>query len=297
MHLSGALMRSMGSAPDGDPLPGTDMSGTLENGTFYGGVRTDRVVGGITLAETGYEPGFEVPPHDHAHPFFCLTLRGSFDEEFERRRWTARPSTIFYHPAAAEHAEYFGEDGGRLFNIQLGGDWLARLERFDLRAPQRQVDSHGGALSALAGRLYREFRVDDPASDLAIDGLVLALLAGVIRQPERRIRTGRPGWLSRVEALLHERMGEPMDLAAIAAEVDIHPVHMARVFKRHHGCTPGAYLRRLRNREACRLLAETDCPLARIALAMGFAGQSHFTRTFKRSLGVPPGQYRRLTRP
>lgn len=272
------------------------MSGTLDNGTFYGGVRTDRVVGGITLAETGYDPGFEVPPHDHAHPFFCLTLQGSFDEEFERRRWTARPSTIFYHPAGAEHAEYFGRDGGRLFNIQLGGDWLSRLDRFDLRAPERQVDNHGGALSALAGRLYREFRMGDPASDLAIDGLVLALLANVIRMPERRIRTRRPGWLARVEALLHDRMHEPMDLAAIAADVDIHPVHMTRVFRRHHDCSPGTYLRRIRIREACRLLTETDRPLARIAGSLGFADQSHFTRAFKRSLGVPPGEYRRLAR-
>jgi AraC family transcriptional regulator len=91
-------------------------------------------------------------------------------------------------------------------------------------------------------------------------------------------------------------MSEPMDLAAIAAEVDIHPVHMARVFRRHFGCSPGTYLRRLRVRQACRLLTETDRPLAHVALDLGYADQSHFTRTFKRSLGVPPGEYRRLTR-
>lgn len=272
------------------------MNGTLDNGRFYGGVKDERVVGGITLAETGYDPGFVVPPHDHAHPFFCLALRGSFAEEFERRRWTAWPSTVFYHPAGAEHAEHFGEAGGRLFNIQLGGDWLSRLEAFDVRPPQRQVDGRDGELTAIAGSLYRAFRTGDPTSELVIDGLVVDLLAHVAGEARPPLRSDRPAWLDRVEALLHDRLAEPMDLASIAAEVDIHPVHMARVFRRHNGCSPGTYLRRIRVRTACRLLTDSGKSLTAIAFATGYADQSHFTRAFKRSLGVPPGQYRDLSR-
>lgn len=279
------------------------MSGTLQNGSFYGGVRSERGVAGLTLAETGYEPGFVVPPHDHAHPFFCLGLEGSFAERFERRRWTARPATVFYHPAGAEHAEEFGEDGGRIFNIQLGGGWLTRLDDYALRPPERQVHATGGRMTRIAVSMLREFRTGDTASDLALDGLALALLAQVVRRAgnrpagEAKGRGTRPGWLRRVEALLHDRAGEPMDIASIAAEVDIHPVHMARVFRRHNGCSPGEYLRRLRVREACRLLAETEESLSAIAYGTGYADQSHFTRHFKRAMGVTPGAYRRLLSP
>lgn len=272
------------------------MSGTLDNGRFYGGVKQQRVVGGITLAETRYAPGFVVPLHDHAHPFFCLALRGSFAEEFDRREWTARPSTVFYHPAGAEHAERFGEAGGRLFNIQLGGEWLSRLDPFDITPPQRQLDERGGAMTGLAGRLYRAFHTEDSASELAIDELVLAMLGHAALVPAPRLGSGRPDWLSRAEELLHDRLGEPMDLASIAAEVDVHPVHMARVFRRHHGCSPATYLRRARVTTACRLLNETERSLTAVALATGHADQSHFTRAFKRSVGVPPGEYRRLSR-
>ena len=273
------------------------MSGTLDNGSFYGGVRSERGVSGLTLAETGYEPGFLVPPHDHVHPFFCLNLEGSFAERFERRRWTATPATVFYHPAGAEHAEEFGEDGGRLFNIQLGPGWLSRLDDYDLRPPERQVRAAGGRMTRIAVSMLREFRSGDTASDLALDGLALALLAQVLRKDiggERKGRGSRPRWLDRVESLLHDRVDQPMDIAAIAAEVDIHPVHMARVFRRHHGCSPGEYLRRLRVRRACRLLADSDESLSAIAYAAGYADQSHFTRHFKRAMGVPPGAYRRL---
>ncbi len=273
------------------------MSGTLDNGSFYGGVRSERGVAGLTLAETGYAPGFVVPAHDHAQPFFCLGLEGSFAERLGRRSWTARPATVFYHPAGAEHAEEFGEEGGRLFNIQLGDDWLARLDGYDLRPPERQIHAASGPMTRIAIGMLREFRTGDTASELALDGLALALLAQVVRKGgsrEARDRGARPGWLDRVEALLHDRAHEAMDIAAIAAEVDIHPVHMARVFRRHHGCSPGEYLRRIRVRTACRLLAETEDPLASIAYRTGYADQSHFTRHFKRALGVTPGAYRHL---
>ncbi|MEJ2502694.1 MAG: hypothetical protein P8177_05155, partial [Gemmatimonadota bacterium] len=164
------------------------MSGTMQNGSFYGGVRAERGVAGLTLAETGYAPGFVVPPHEHTHPFFCLALQGSFSERFERRRWTATPATTFYHPAGAQHAEEFGERGGRLFNIQLGADWLDRVEAFGLRPPERQVHSTGGRATAIALNMLEEFRTDDPASALALDGLALALLALAIRSPERGIK-------------------------------------------------------------------------------------------------------------
>lgn len=273
------------------------MGGTLQNGSFYGGVQAERGVSGLTLAETGYGPGFVVPPHEHAYPFFCLNLRGTFAERFERQRWTATPATVFYHPAGAEHAEEFGDDGGRLFNIQLGGDWLSRLDDYGLRPPARQVHATGGPMTRIAVSMLREFRTPDAASDLALDGLALALLARVVRGSDAdgtKGRGARPGWLDRVESLLHDRADAPMDIAGIAAEVDIHPVHLARVFRRHHGCSPGEYLRRIRLRRACRLLADGSASLSAIAYATGYADQSHFTRRFKRAMGVTPGAYRRL---
>ena len=85
-----------------------------------------------------------------------------------------------------------------------------------------------------------------------------------------------------------------MDIASIAGAVDVHPVHLARVFRRHHDCSPGEFLRRVRIQRACRLLAESPESLSAIAYETGYADQSHFTRHFKRAVGVPPGAYRRL---
>jgi AraC-like DNA-binding protein len=48
--------------------------------------------------------------------------------------------------------------------------------------------------------------------------------------------------------------------------------------------------------EAARRLADTDQPLAEIALACGFCDQSHLTRTFRRRTGLTPGAWRRAAR-
>jgi AraC family transcriptional regulator len=82
-------------------------------------------------------------------------------------------------------------------------------------------------------------------------------------------------------------------LQQVATEAGVHPAHLARVFRRHHRCTIGSYLRRLRLDAACRQLVSGERPLADIALAAGFADQSHFSRLFRAATGVTPTHYRR----
>jgi AraC family transcriptional regulator len=82
----------------------------------------------------------------------------------------------------------------------------------------------------------------------------------------------------------------------LADEAGVHPVHAARVFRRHHGETITEYVRGLRIEHARRALLEGGRSLSSIAIATGFADQAHFSRRFKQVVGMPPGRYRRLAR-
>jgi AraC family transcriptional regulator len=44
-------------------------------------------------------------------------------------------------------------------------------------------------------------------------------------------------------------------------------------------------------------MLESNAPLVEIALAAGFADQTHFTRSFKRVTGMKPTEFRRLLGP
>ena len=73
-------------------------------------------------------------------------------------------------------------------------------------------------------------------------------------------------------------------------------MHLARAFRKHFGCTPGEYVRHLRIEFASRELSKSDTPLVEIALAAGFAHQSHFSRIFKRQTGMTPSAFRAALR-
>lgn len=149
----------------------------------------------------------------------------------------------------------------------------------------------------LATRLYREYRRPDGASPMALEGLALEVLAETFRGTVPPSDRTPPRWLVRSRELLHDRLDQGMSLGEVAAAVGVHPVHLARTFRRHYGCSPGEYLSALRVEFACEQLAKTEVSVAEIALAAGFSDQSHLTKTFRRFNGITPGEYRRRMRP
>ncbi len=103
-------------------------------------------------------------------------------------------------------------------------------------------------------------------------------------------------WLLQARDLLHDRFSEDLSLSEVAAAVGVHPVHLARVFRKEYGCTLGDYIRKLRVEFACRKLANSETPLAQIALLSGYSDQSHFSNAFRRQMGMTPGEFRRTFR-
>src|SRR5262249_40350364 len=147
------------------------------------------------------------------------------------------------------------------------------------------ADFQGGPFVRLARCLYREFRQSDPFAPLAVEGLMLELIAGLARRRDHAAGRRPPVWLARVRELLRARFGAPPGLGEMAREVGVHAVHLARTFRAHYGCSTGEYVRQLRVEFACQRLAKSAAPLVEIALAAGFFDQSHFTRVFKQFTG------------
>jgi AraC family transcriptional regulator len=64
------------------------------------------------------------------------------------------------------------------------------------------------------------------------------------------------------------------------------------MFKTSKGEPPHRYLQRLRVEKAKRLISGTETELSDIALACGFATQSHFSACFRKSTGFTPSAWR-----
>lgn len=102
--------------------------------------------------------------------------------------------------------------------------------------------------------------------------------------------------LSRVVALVHERLGEPVTVAEMAAAAGCSPAALDRRMRKVFSLSPRRYLLRVRIDRAAALLTTTDEPIAAIATVTGFYDQAVLTRTFGRLTGQTPAQYRRSSR-
>jgi AraC family transcriptional regulator len=268
-------------------------------------VQAVRVVSGITLAEATYPGGAELPEEVQPSTLLVVVLEGAMTERRGRRSVVCEPGTLAVLPRHEPYVHRFDATGARIFVTQLGPSWVERMHTFGMAEPTSPLYVRSSRANAIAGELYTELRTADDASALAIEGYVLALSAELVRAHARGERSARPHWLVRAAEQLHERAhGDAAaddaggsDMAAIAADVGVHPVHLARTFREHYGTTMGDYLRRLRVERARTQLAATAKSLSQVAIEAGFADQAHFTRVFRTLVGTTPGAYRRAAVP
>ena len=102
--------------------------------------------------------------------------------------------------------------------------------------------------------------------------------------------------LARVRDLLHDRFKEPLSLAEIAYIAELSPIQLARHFRRQFGCSPSAYIRKLRLAYAREHLVSSSLPIVDLAQELGFFDQSHFCHVFGKHVGVSPAAYRQQHR-
>ncbi|MGH7943423.1 MAG: helix-turn-helix domain-containing protein [Opitutaceae bacterium] len=245
----------------------------------------------MRLIEGVYSAKTKVPEHSHQQAVFCVGLTGLCSEVFAGKVRQYEASTVEFLPANQCHSLDFPSADTRAFSIDIAGCWIERAREFSLRLDD-SVHARGGLLSGLMMKMYDEFRHLDSASPVAIQGLTMEMFVAVSHQHSNLSVRRRPRRLAWAAEFLREHFTEQLTLAQVASAAGIHPVYLAREFRRFHGCTIGEYVRRLRVERACRQLSSSNETLATIAANTGFSDQSHLSRTFKRLMGMTPAQYR-----
>ena len=252
-------------------------------------------VGGFTITEGVHKHGSELPWHHHETPTICFVLQGAFSEMWRGGSIACTSSTLKITPAGELHRDQFSRGNVRGLLIEADAAQVTAIRPHSAVLDER-LSFQGGTMSGVARRVYDEMRRMDAAAPIAIEGLLLELVASASRMRERNGSSGLPRWLVEARDRIHADLGARPSLTSLAQSVGVHPVTLARAFRRAFGCTVGEYVRSLRIERAARQLTETNLPLTEIALAEGFCDQSHFSNLFRRHTGVSPFEYRRTFR-
>jgi AraC-like DNA-binding protein len=102
--------------------------------------------------------------------------------------------------------------------------------------------------------------------------------------------TACPSTVRRAMDYMQSCAGEAISLEDVSRLVGVGLFHLIRLFKKHIGLTPHAYLTQVRI-EKSRQLLQHNTSISKVALDLGFADQAHFTKRFKQLTGTTPAHY------
>ena len=138
------------------------------------------------------------------------------------------------------------------------------------------------------------------ANQLFVDHVLLALgihvaqTYGGMRPRSQPVRGGLAAWqVKRAREILSANLDGSVPLRDVARECGLSVSHFSRAFRRTTGAAPHNWLLTHRVQVAKEKLRDDRLSLLDVALACGFADQSHLTRVFTQMVGVSPGAWRR----
>ncbi|MET9673487.1 helix-turn-helix transcriptional regulator [Streptomyces sp. NPDC006482] len=99
--------------------------------------------------------------------------------------------------------------------------------------------------------------------------------------------------LRRVRDRIDREYAQPLNVEALAHDVNMSAGHLSRQFRAAYGESPYAYLMTRRIERATALLRRGDLSVTEVCFAVGCASLGTFTTRFTELVGMPPGAFRR----
>jgi AraC-like DNA-binding protein len=113
----------------------------------------------------------------------------------------------------------------------------------------------------------------------------------------RREPNGARDTLMNLFASIWPRLGEPLTLDGLAADVGYTANYLNDLTRAHTGSPIGSWITDMRMARARAALEHTDLPVAEIGVSCGYDDPAYFSRAFRRAHGVPPATWRIAMRP
>lgn len=252
----------------------------------------------LRVSEQVYQPGLRQPRHAHAETTVTIVIGGSLRERVGRTDEIARPLSVVVKPGGTEHADEFGPDRTRTLQIALTGADATNAAAWE-RTLRTWRWTHAGPAVRSFLALLRVVRSagSKPESERAGDVECAAhdVLAALCVQPDHR-HSSPPRWLATVREALDDVGPTSRRVRALAASAGVHPVYLARQFRRFYGCSVTEHLQQRRLQATAHLVASSGDPLSLVSYSAGFADQAHMCRVFRAHTGVTPGTFRALAR-
>ncbi|MCX7846514.1 MAG: helix-turn-helix domain-containing protein [bacterium] len=253
------------------------------------------------------------PPHRHSFDEVVVITGGSGVHVIDNEEYPLIRGDAFV--IRGEHVHAFRNvEGLRLVNLLIKRDRLSALEQecrdlpgfhalFVLEPHARQSHRFQAKLHLAPQQLNHimhllELLDTELQSNLSGAAYVVEALVKIIIVTLCRYYTTTDSGdcnslvrVSKVIRYLEDHYAEPQSLTHLARLAGMSSRTFRRAFKTATGCSPGAYLLRLRIEHAAQLLSQPDANVTNAALDVGFDNSSYFALQFRKIMNMTPRAY------
>jgi AraC-like DNA-binding protein len=239
---------------------------------------------------------FEYPRHWHDELYLCAILEGAAYLDCPGTSIFTPRGTLAMVPSGEVHANRKLECTFRCIFMDFKALQGALEQFMEQSIPGLNFRTTLiGDARTMASFLRLHRSLEKPSSRLGRDHSLLVFLHRLLaRHSTASIALSRDGnedsAVRRSKKFLDEHYADRVPLHELARLTGLSPYHLNRSFCRKIGMPPHAYQLQMRIARAKSAL-RTGSSITEVALATGFADQSHFTRVFKRLVGDTPAQY------
>lgn len=159
---------------------------------------------------------------------------------------------------------------------------------------RHKLHDHDGRILHLLEQIQLEIQEKKPGHHQMEQALIQQLVINLMRMDYTAQTEAHNNPLA--QQLLQEldaKYAGMITLKSIADKLGYSAEHLSREFKRIFGTSFTEYLQKLRLAKSCKLLLETDWPIAQIAAAVGYDNVQFYHRIFKKYYQLTPLQYRK----
>jgi AraC family transcriptional regulator len=251
------------------------------------------------------EPAFTIPEYNPSHHQICIN--GGKVVQLEQKIEgkvnivNSVPGEIGIYPAYLSQS-FAWDKKAEFWLIHLQPNLLTNLG-YELYKSNNvelvpQVNSlFDPLIQQIALALKTTLETDGFGSRLYADSMANALavhLLSLYSNRSRQIKVSSSKLsaqqLSQVVDYIDSHLDEDINLAQLAAVIQLSEFHFARLFKQTTGIAPHRYHLQCRVEKAKQLLLQ-GLPIAKVAHTVGFSSQGHLNYHFKRQLGITPKQF------
>lgn len=237
------------------------------------------------LSEIKFPKGIGYHTHTHDYWHFILSFLDPTHSA------NGRTTKCTCYPAGALNHSDYAPNGRHDINIMfvVNNKFLSRRLEMIPFGDLDEADLHISLLKKIMDQV-RTLNPTQEFVDFAL-GYYFLLIAETYENSKKRANSSAE-LVEKALSFIDENYMLPITLEEIAAHINRTTYHLSHLFREATGKTVVEYLRSIRIKKACMMLAYSDISIDEVITSCGFNDSSYFFRVFKTEMGTTPNRYR-----